>query len=123
MDRSDDFYLAWLARDVRFQCSVHFSPKHKLGYSIYRKVYTSKDDCPPLNLWLTERGIHGRILRNREQIRKLLTILEPVWDCVKDRENLERLNITMRATTPRKITHDEILPIIHALDSCPRKKQ
>tara|TARA_R100000152_G_C6774565_1_gene202419 strand:- start:814 stop:1176 length:363 start_codon:yes stop_codon:yes gene_type:complete len=117
MDRHDDFYLAWLARDARFQASIHFAPKTKLGYTVHRKVYTSKHDEPALNLWLATQGIHGRVLRDVKQIRQLLRLLEPVWDAVKDRHNLQRLRITMDATSARKISHNEMMALIHELDS------
>ena len=75
MDKSDDFFLGWLARDARFQASVHFSPKNKIGYTIHRKVYTSMEDEPALNMWLSTQGVYGRVLRDVKQIRTLLKIL------------------------------------------------
>jgi hypothetical protein len=117
MDKSDDFFLGWLARDVRFQASVHFAPKTKLGYTIHRKVYASKRDEPHLNMWLATQGIYGRVLRDIKQIRVLLKILEPVWDAVKDRDNLDRLLLTIEATSARKIGHEEMLELISGLDS------
>lgn len=117
MDRHDDFYLAWLARDARFQASIHFAPKTKLGYTVHRKVYTSMQDEPRLNLWLASQGIHGRVLRDVKQIRKVLALLEPVWEVVKDGNNLQKLLLTMNVTSARKIGHEEMRAIISELDS------
>mgnify|MGYP001172176318 FL=1 len=116
MDRHDDFFLAWLARDARFQASVHFAPKTKLGYTIHRKVYTSMNDEPKLNLWLASKGVHGRVLRDVNQIRTVISLLEPVWDAVKDRGNLESLLTTMQATSARKMAHPEMRALIMKLD-------
>jgi hypothetical protein len=116
MDRHDDFFLAWLARDARFQASVHFAPKTKLGYTIHRKVYTSMKDEPKLNLWLASQGVHGRVLRDVKQIHRVIDLLEPVWDAVKDRDNLESLLTTMEATSARKMAHDEMQELISKLD-------
>jgi hypothetical protein len=116
MDRHDDFFLAWLARDARFQASVHFAPKTKLGYTIHRKVYTSMKDEPKLNLWLASQGVHGRVLRDVKQIHRVIDLLEPVWDVVKDRDNLESLLTTMEATSARKMAHNEMQELISKLD-------
>ena len=116
MDRHDDFFLAWLARDARFQASVHFAPKTKLGYTIHRKVYTSMNDEPELNLWMASQGVHGRVLRDIKQIHRVIDLLEPVWSAVKDRDNLERLLTTMEASTARKMGHTEMEQIISRLD-------
>ena len=117
MDRHDDFFLAWLARDARFQASVHFAPKTKLGYTVHRKVYTSMQDEPELNMWLATQGVHGRVLRDKRQIRQVLSLLEPVWDAVKDRANLENLILTMNTSTARKMDYPEIKSLIQKLDS------
>ena len=117
MDKSDDFFLAWLARDARFQASVHFAPKTKLGYRVHRKVYTSMEDEPHLNMWLAHKGIHGRVLRDIKQIRKVLALLEPVWGAVKDRANLDSLLLTMNTSTARKMTFPELESLIQKLDS------
>jgi hypothetical protein len=116
MDRHDDFFLGWLARDARFQASVHFAPKTKLGYTIHRKVYTSMNDEPELNLWMASQGVHGRVLRDIKQIHRVIDLLEPVWSAVKDRDNLERLLTTMEASTARKMGHTEMEQIISRLD-------
>ena len=116
MDRHDDFFLGWLARAARFQASVHFAPKTKLGYTIHRKVYTSMNDEPELNLWMASQGVHGRVLRDIKQIRRVIDLLEPVWSAVKDRDNLERLLTTMEASTARKMGHTEMEQIISRLD-------
>lgn len=108
MDRSDDFFLGWLARDTRFQASIHFSPKRRLGYKVHRKVYTSMTDEAALNLWLASKGVHGRVLRDKEQIQKVLSLLAPVWEAVKDRGNLQKLLLTMDAPTARKLDHADI---------------
>lgn len=117
MDKSDDFFLAWLARDARFQASVHFAPKTKLGYSVHRKVYTSMQDEPHLNMWLAQHGVHGRVLRDIKQIRKVLALLEPVWGAVKDKANLDSLLLTMNTNTARKMAFPEIKTLIQKLDS------
>ena len=116
MDRHDDFFLAWLARDARFQASVHFAPKTKLGYTVHRKVYTSMQDEPQLNMWLSTKGINGRVLRDVSQIREVINLLEPVWDAVKDRNNLQNLLTTMDVATARKMAHPEMVSIIENLD-------
>ena len=116
MDRHDDFFLGWLARDARFQASVHFAPKTKLGYTIHREVYTSMNDEPELNLWMASQGVHGRVLRDIKQIHRVIDLLEPVWSAVKDRDNLERLLTTMEASTARKMGHTEMEQIISRLD-------
>ena len=112
MDRHDDFFLAWLARDARFQASIHFSPKRLLGYKVHRKVYTSMEDEPMLNLWLASKGVHGRVLRDKEQIQRVLSLLAPVWEAVKDRGNLQKLLITMDAPTARKMDHAAISTLV-----------
>ena len=117
MDKSDDFFLAWLARDARFQASVHFAPKTRLGYTVHRKVYASMNDEPLLNMWLAQQGVHGRVLRDIKQIRKIINLLEPVWDAVKDKDNLHNLSLTMNASTARKMAHPEMISLIHQLDS------
>jgi len=117
MDRHDDFFLAWLARDARFQASIHFAPKTKLGYTVHRKVYASMNDEPKLNLWLASQGVHGRVLRDVKQIRKVLALLEPVWEAVKDGDNLQKLLLTMDVTSARKMDHEEMKSIISQLDS------
>ena len=117
MDLSDDFFMGWLARDARFQASVHFAPKCRLGYTVHRKVYASMDEAPRLTMWLREKGINGRVLRDRDEISRLLSLLGPVWEVVKDRDSLERLMLTMDATSMRKMKHDEMCELIQTLDS------
>jgi hypothetical protein len=75
------------------------------------------EDEPALNMWLSTQGVYGRVLRDVKQIRTLLRILEPVWEAVKDRDNLEKLKLTMESTTARKIGHEEMLDLIHRMDS------
>ena len=116
MDRHDDFFLAWLARDARFQASIHFSPKRKLGYKVHRKVYTSMEDEPELNLWLATKGVHGRVLRDKGQIQRVLSILTPVWEAVKDRGNLQKLLLTMDAQTARKMNHADIADLMRQFE-------
>lgn len=116
MDKSDDFFLAWLARDARFQASVHFSPKHKLGYAIHRKLYTSMFDEPQLNMWLATKGVHGRILRDKDQIQKVLAILAPVKEAIKDSKNLTRLFISLDCPSARKMKHADICRLIEQFD-------
>jgi hypothetical protein len=116
MDRHDDFFLAWLARDARFQASIHFSPKRKLGYKVHRKVYTSMEDEPLLNLWLASKGVHGRVLRDKKEIQKVLSILAPVWDAVKDRANLQKLLLVMDAPSARKMKHTDITDLMRQFE-------
>ena len=116
MDRHDDFFLAWLARDARFQASIHFSPKHRLGYKVHRKVYTSMEDEPELNLWLASKEVHGRVLRNTEQIQKVLSLLAPVWEAVKDRGNLQKLLVAMDAQSARKMCHADISDLVRQFE-------
>jgi len=73
-------------------------------------------DEPKLNLWLASKGVHGRILRDVNQIRTVISLLEPVWDAVKDRDNLEGLLATMKATSARKMAHPEMRALIVELD-------
>ena len=117
MDLSDDFFLGWLARDARFQASVHFAPKCRLGYTVHRKVYASMNEAPRLAMWLRDKGINGRVLRDTQEINRLLSLLGPVWEVVKDRDNLERLMLTMNTTSMRKMRHGEMCELIHSLDS------
>jgi len=79
-------------------------------------VYTSMSDEPQLNMWLTTKGVNGRILRDVSQIRRVISLLEPVWAVVKDRHNLENLLTTMDATSARKMAHLEMLSVIEELD-------
>ena len=116
MDRHDDFFLAWLARDARFQAGIHFSPKRKLVYKLHRKVYTSMEDEPELNLWLAAKGVHGRVLKDTEQIQKVLSLLAPVWEAVKDRDNLQKLLLTMDAPTARKMNHADISELMRQFE-------
>tara|TARA_S200000501_G_scaffold332489_1_gene335228 strand:+ start:2391 stop:2624 length:234 start_codon:yes stop_codon:yes gene_type:complete len=74
-------------------------------------------DEPELNMWLASQGVHGRVLRDKTQIRQVLSLLEPVWDAVKDRGNLENLILTMSTSTARKMAYPEIKSIIQVLDS------
>ena len=117
MDRHDDFFLAWLARDARFQASIHFSPKRKLGYKVHRKVYTSMEDEPELNLWLATKGVHGRVLRDTEQIQRVLSLLAPVWEAVKDRSNLQKLLLTMDTPSARKMNHADISELMRQCEA------
>ena len=75
------------------------------------------DEAPRLTMWLREKGINGRVLRDRDEISRLLSLLGPVWEVVKDRDNLERLMLTMDATSMRKMKHDEMCELIQTLDS------
>ena len=70
---NDDFFLGWLAREVRFQVGIHFRQRQYLGYTVYRRVLTTKKDEPAMNMWLAEKGVHGRVLKNAERSHQLPT--------------------------------------------------
>jgi len=79
-------------------------------------VYTSMEDEPELNLWLATKGVHGRVLRDTKQIQKVLSLLAPVWDAVKDRGNLQKLLLTMDAQTARKMNHSDITDLVRQFE-------
>jgi hypothetical protein len=56
------------------------------------------------------------VLRDKKQIRQVLSILEPIWEAVKDSNNLERLALTMDTSTARKMAHPEMESLIQKLD-------
>jgi hypothetical protein len=74
------------------------------------------EDEPELNLWLATKGVHGRVLRDKEQIQKVLSLLAPVWEAVKDGGNLQKLLITMDAPTARKMNHGDISELMRQFE-------
>jgi len=74
------------------------------------------EDEPELNLWLATKGVHGRVLRNKEQIQKVLSLLAPVWEAVKDRGNLQKLLVAMDAPTARKMNHGDIADLVRQFE-------
>lgn len=105
--RSDDFYLAWLAREARFTCVIRFAPERPLGYRPLRHVVVSIRPEPELQAWLKTKGIENRFVGNAIGIRKILHLLAPVSDFVKDRKGMEK--ITKMVTKPlRGLGHEEL---------------
>jgi len=106
----DSFYLAWLARECRFQCSIHFEPKALLGYSPVRRAVVSPRREPQLQDWLATKGVKHRYISDLDEIRVLLRLLSPVREQVRDIENMDRL--TKMLTKPlRGLTHEELFDI------------
>ena len=81
---NDDFFLAWLARECRFQASIHFAPRTRIGYRIVRRIIVSPKDEAELNMWLSTKGITARIIKDKEQIMKVIRLLAYVKQYVKD---------------------------------------
>jgi len=103
----DSFFLAWLARECRFRCTIHFTPKALLGYSPVRKAIVTPTPEPELQAWLAMQGIEHRIIGDRSELRRLLRLLSPVREQVKDKENMDRL--TKHLDKPlRGLTHREL---------------
>jgi hypothetical protein len=113
----DGFYLGWFARECRFQASVHYAPKNRLGYRLHRRVIVSPKDEPALNLWLAHHGVHGRILKERQQIEKVMELLTPVRDHVVDMSGWMRMLLILDEEKGRKLTYGKIRRIIDTLDS------
>ena len=111
----DAFFLGWLARDCRFQISVHFAPKTRIGYRVARRVLVSKKDEPALNMWLSTKGINARILKDPNLIRQLIRILAPVKEHVADITNMRKM-IRLMDYKGRAPTHAQIEDIIRMID-------
>jgi len=69
-----------------------------------------------LKLWLSSKGVHGRVLRDKAQIQRVLSLLAPVWEAVKDRDNLQKLLLTMDAPTARKLNHFDISELVRQFE-------
>ena len=117
MDLSDDFYLAWLARECRFQASVHWAPRTRLGYRVYRRVIVSPFDEPALNLWLATKGGHGRVLRDKEQIERVIALLRPVSKHVFHQDGLKKMLQVLNVPSTKRQTYSGIVSILEILDS------
>ena len=74
------------------------------------------EDEPELNLWLATKGVHGRVLRDTEQIQRVLSLLAPVWEAVKDRSNLQKLLLTMDTPSARKMNHADISELMRQFE-------
>ena len=108
---ADEFYLAWLARECRFNVSIHFAPKTRLGYRLVRRVVVSPKDEPALNMWLISKGIPLRILKRPEIIRELMALLSPVREHIKDKQGMLRMAKTL--DIPRRgMTHERLFSLV-----------
>tara|TARA_Y100001938_G_C7940174_1_gene353899 strand:+ start:345 stop:701 length:357 start_codon:yes stop_codon:yes gene_type:complete len=107
----DSFYLGWLARECRFQASIHRAPRLKLGYKLHRKVIVSPKDEPKLNLWLATQGVHGRILKSKEQIELVMKILTPVRELVADKSGWVKMCVVLDEQNTRYLAYDDIIRI------------
>jgi len=111
----DSFFLGWLARECRFQLSVHFAPNTRIGYRVERRVLVSRKDEPALNMWLSTKGINARILKDPNLIQQLIRILAPVKEYVADINNMLKM-IRLMDYKNRNPTHEEIQNIIGMID-------
>jgi|10_taG_2_1085330.scaffolds.fasta_scaffold162899_2 hypothetical protein len=117
MRMNDDFFLGWLAREVRFQVGIHFRQRQYLGYTVYRRVLTTKKDEPAMNMWLAEKGVYGRVLKNAEQIARLIEILSPAREYIVDQNGLANY-LRVADVKNRFLTHEGLLEVLHILESC-----
>lgn len=104
---SDDFYLAWLARECRFRYTIHFAPKTLLGYSPIRRATVTPREEPDLQAWLATHGINHRIISDRDELRTLVRLLSPVRELVKDIQNMDRLTKSLNKPL-RGLTHEDL---------------
>ena len=111
----DTFFLAWLARECRFQASVHYAPRTRIGYRIARRVIVSPKDEPHLNMWLAGKGVTARIIKNKKQIEHIIRMLTPVNQYVKDIEGMGRM-LKILDLNKRRATHQDILDAIILLE-------
>jgi len=111
----ESFFLGWLARECRFQASVHYAPRTRIGYRIARRVIVSPKDEPKLNMWLAEKGITARVIKNKEQIKLLIRLLVPVKEYVKDIRGMGRM-LKIIDMNKRRVTHQDILDTIVLLE-------
>jgi hypothetical protein len=112
----DAFYLGWLARECRFQLSVHFSPKTRIGYRVERRVLVSPKDEPALNLWLASKGVNARVIKDVDLIRQVIRLLTPVKEHVRDGANMLKM-LRLMDFKGRAPTHEEVEEIIDLIDS------
>jgi hypothetical protein len=112
----DAFFLGWLARDCRFQISVHFAPNTRIGYRVERRVLVSRRDEPALNMWLSTQGINARIIKDITLIQQLIRILAPVKQHVYDAKNMLKM-IQLMEYKKRNPTHGKIEEIIDLIDN------
>lgn len=112
----DSFFLGWLARECRFQISVHFAPNTRIGYRVERRALVSRKDAPALNMWLATQGINTRILKDPKLIRALILLLHPVKQHIHDLDNMLKMLRLMdyKGRTP---THQSIQDIIELMDN------
>lgn len=111
----DAFFLGWLARDCRFQLSVHFAPNTRIGYRVERRVLVSRKDEPALNMWLSTKGINARIIKDPNTIRQVIRILAPVKQHVADINNMLKM-IRLMDYKHRNPTYERIKEIIEMID-------
>ena len=112
----DSFFLGWLARDCRFQISVHFAPNTRIGYRVERRVLVSRKDEPALNMWLSTKGVNARIIKDPELIQQVIRILAPVKEHVYDAANMLKM-IRLMEYKKRNPTHEKIEDIIDMIDN------
>ena len=112
----DSFFLGWLARDCRFQISVHFAPNTRIGYRVERRVLVSRKDEPALNMWLSTKGVNARIIKDPELIQQVIRILVPVKEHVYDAANMLKM-IRLMEYKKRNPTHEKIEEIIDMIDN------
>lgn len=110
----DSFFLGWLARDCRFQISVHFAPKTRIGYRVERRVIVSKKDEPALNMWLSTKGVNARIIKSVDLIQTLIQLLTPVKQHVYDLDNMLKMLRLMdyKKRNPKFENIEEIIDMI-----------
>ena len=104
---SDDFYLAWLARECRFRYTIHFAPKTLLGYTPVRRAIVTPRAEPDLQAWLAKHDINHRIISDRDELRRLVRLLSPVRDLVKDIQNMDRLTNSLNKPL-RGLAHEDL---------------
>tara|TARA_R110000787_G_scaffold208786_4_gene318780 strand:+ start:4455 stop:4808 length:354 start_codon:yes stop_codon:yes gene_type:complete len=112
----DSFFLGWLARECRFEASVHFAPRTRIGYRIVRRIKVSPKDEPALNMWLSTKGITARIIKDKEQILKVIVLLRTASPYIKDQNGMKRM-LTLLDTKRRRVKHQEIINAINLLDT------
>ena len=108
---NDDFFLGWLARECRFESSVHFAPRTKVGYRIARRIKITPKDEPLLNMWLVSKGINCRIIKNKDDILMVVKLLQPVMKYVKDWRGLNQM-MKILDVRKRGLTYSEVMQTI-----------
>lgn len=112
---NDDFFLAWLARECRFQASVHFAPRTRIGYRIVRRVIVTPQDEPELNMWLSTQGVTARVVKDKEQIMRIIRLLTPVKQYVKDTDGMLRI-VKLLEVNKRRATYRDIIEAIELIE-------